>query len=169
MRAIRKWLRYYGFEDANPVWVRELAETWADEAERRQAAAVDSARRRAFQQGQVCAFIEQGRSRADAARAAGVTPETVNRWQRADPNFRRAVQNAERHRGPAPTAERQPAKMTVGVQSRIVELLGAGRTRAQAAAEAGVSRQTLYTWLRRRPDFAAAVMAAEDRASLAGS
>lgn len=46
----------------------------------------------------------------------------------------------------------RPLKLTDDLQARIVAFLGAGAYVETAAAAAGVSKQTLYTWLRRGAD-----------------
>lgn len=43
----------------------------------------------------------------------------------------------------------RPTKLTPDLQARIVAFLGAGAYMETAAAAAGVSKQTLYTWLHR--------------------
>ena len=123
------------------------------------------AKRRSFIQGQVCARITDGHSRAVAARLAGVTPETVAGWCRKDPVFAAAVGDAESAAGPG-QREHWRLKMTAGVQEALVRLLRSGASRKDAAAAAGVSRQTLYTWVKQRPDFRQAVLAAEASARL---
>lgn len=46
----------------------------------------------------------------------------------------------------------RPTKLNAEIQTRIVAFLGAGAYVETAACAAGVSKQTLYTWLRRGAD-----------------
>lgn len=116
--------------------------------------------RRSFTQGQICAWIADGHTRAEAARMAGITAETLARWRRADSGFAEALRAAEQGAG---TNEREHwrSKMTEGVRDALLRLLRSGATRKGAAEAVGVSRQTFYTWLNTRPDFRQAVLAAE--------
>jgi hypothetical protein len=124
----------------------------------------EEAKRRSFVQGQICARITDGHSRASAARLSGVTTETVSRWMRADPGFAAAMAQAQ---GLHVVADRTHwrLKMTAPVQETLVRMLGCGVTRKEAAASVGISRQTFYTWLNQRPDFRDAVLAAEAQAT----
>lgn len=131
---------------------------------RRELEQEEDTKRRSFIQGQVCARVADGHSRAAAARMAGVTPETVSRWRRADPGFAEKLRTAEGGEG-RPSRQHWRLKMTDSVQDAVVRRLGAGASRKEAAADAGVSRQTFYTWLKAKPDFRKAVLAAEARAS----
>lgn len=54
-----------------------------------------------------------------------------------------------------------PKKMTPAVRSALCRLLREGYSRTAAAERCGVSRQTLYYWLRHHEDFAQALEAAE--------
>jgi transposase len=125
----------------------------------------EEAKQRAFVQGQVCAYLTEGYTRAEAARAAGVRPETVSRWCRKDPAFAAAARAAEDGRRHVQPREHRRLKMTNSVQATVVRLLRTGMTRAEAAAGAGISRATFYTWLRRLPEFRDAVLGAEDAAA----
>lgn len=118
------------------------------------------ARRRSFIQGQVCARIADGHTRAAAARLSGVTPETVGRWLRKDADFAAAVRDVECARAPA-ARPHWGLKMTDSLQETLVGLLREGMTRRDATAAAGVSRQTFYTWFNGRLEFRDAVLAAE--------
>jgi transposase-like protein len=51
--------------------------------------------------------------------------------------------------------------MTPAVRSALCRLLREGYSRTAAAERCGVSRQTLYYWLRHHDDFAQALEAAE--------
>ncbi len=54
-----------------------------------------------------------------------------------------------------------PKKMTPAVRAALCRLLREGYSRTAAAERCGVSRQTLYYWLRHHDDFAQALEAAE--------
>lgn len=54
-----------------------------------------------------------------------------------------------------------PKKMTPAVRTALCRLLREGHSRTAAAERCGVSRQTLYYWLRHHEDFARALEAAE--------
>lgn len=125
----------------------------------------EMARRRAFVQGQVCAFLAEGYTKTAAAQAAGIRPETVARWCRKDAEFAAAVRAAQESGPRSGPREYRRLKMTDNVQEAVVRLLRSGATRGEAAAGAGISRQTLYAWLKRLPDFHASVLAAEETAS----
>ncbi|MHB8341854.1 MAG: hypothetical protein ACYDB7_11885 [Mycobacteriales bacterium] len=123
------------------------------------------AKRRAFVQGQICAYLCEGYSRAAAASAAGIRPETLSRWCRKDASFAQAVKSAEEERRHLQPQQRRRRKMTDSVQGAIVRLLKAGMTRTEAAAGAGISPTTFYHWFKRLPEFRDAVLGAEDAAA----
>ena len=140
------------------------------EAERRQVE--DGARedRRRRVRDDVCQRLRGGAGKAASAEAAGISRDTLLLWERGDPQFRQRVREAlAAGEGPRKERLRQrtPAKMRPGVRRAIVAALADGVSRGQAAARAGVSRQTFYTWLRRAPDFRRDVLDAEDTASRA--
>jgi transposase-like protein len=54
-----------------------------------------------------------------------------------------------------------PKKMTPAVRAALCRLLRDGYSRTAAAESCGVSRQTLYYWLRHHDEFARALEAAE--------
>jgi DNA-binding XRE family transcriptional regulator len=164
----REVFDHYGFA-APPEAVRALAERIADESiahleewDR----AKDRYREQQRTRATICAEIATGRSRAEAAQLAGVSVETLRRWQREDPSFRIALATAMRERR-SQQADRRPFKMTPSVRRMLLQRLSDGMTRAQAAASVGVSRQTFYAWLRKVPEFAVAVASAEDAAAAA--
>ncbi|MHB2023736.1 MAG: hypothetical protein ACYCO3_10455 [Mycobacteriales bacterium] len=168
-RRSQLFLPASGLSPDDSVWSSQLDEMVAVERlnqraedERRE----EAARRRGFVQGQVCAFLSEGYSRAAAARAAGIRAETLSRWCRQDPAFAAAARAAEDGRQVQPK-QRRRRKMTAGVQVALLRLLQTGVTRAEAAAGVGISRQTFYTWFQRLPEFRDAVLAAEDAAALA--
>jgi len=158
-----------GFPPDDPVMHGQLAEMWAIErwnqlAEETRLA--EQGRRRAFVQGQLCAYLASGMTRTDAVVAAGVARSTLYRWLRDERGFREAVMTAERQGGSqrSTTKNHNPIKLGASAHDAILRQLRAGGTRGQAAAAAGVSRQTFYTWFKRFPDFRAAVLAAESAA-----
>jgi transposase len=159
---------HYGFE-ATPEAILVFAERIADESiayMHESDKLRDRHREQARIRTAICTEIAGGRSRAEAARIAGISAETFYRWQRDDPSFRLAVRDALRQRQSArPGASRRAFKMTPSVRTILLQRLSDGMTRAQAAASVGVSRQTLYAWLRKAPEFAAAVVRAEDTAA----
>jgi transposase len=130
-------------------------------AEARQA---ENAHRRGLIEGQVCAHVAHGHTLADAARLAGVTYATVNRWRRTDPTFSGALRAAEEGARPSPR-EHWRLKMTASTLETLLGFLRSGMTRSEAAAGAGISRQTFYTWMKRAPEFGAAVATAEGLAA----
>ncbi|MHB2021764.1 MAG: helix-turn-helix domain-containing protein [Mycobacteriales bacterium] len=147
--------------------------TWGRMHER--ARQEELAHRRKAAQEQVCAHVAAGRTLTDAARLAGVTAKSVHRWRGANVEFaaqlrvareqgRRVREHRRLERRARVVQAREQhwsLKMTEGVQAAVVAMLGSGMNRGQAAAAVGVSRQTLYTWLRRAPQFRQAVLAAE--------
>lgn len=54
-----------------------------------------------------------------------------------------------------------PKKMTPALRAALCRLLRDGCSRTAAAERCGVSRQTLYYWLRHSPEFARSLEAAE--------
>ena len=169
-KRIHAFLQAGNFPLNDPAFTSQLAEMWAierlnqlEEEQRREA----EAKQRAFVQGQFCAYLAEGHSRAAAARLAGTTPETVILWCRRDDDFASAVRAVTAgQRGALRNIRRgRPTKLTESTQAAIIRLLQIGATRSQAAAGAGISRQTLYSWLRGAPDFRAAVAAAEKGAT----
>lgn len=168
----REVLRHHGLASSRELEralaqrvLAQHAELEARQARRRRQVAATARR-----QGEVCAHLAAGMTRTQAVTAAGVGVETFNRWLRQDEEFARAVRQARRAaRDPQQPRRREvrAAKMTDGVRAHLVTLLRAGMTRGQAAGAAGISRQTFYSWLRRVPEFQAAVLAAEDAAALA--
>lgn len=153
-------------EFAVEVSKRTEANVAADSALRRRQEA------RRVTQLDIVAMIAEGKSKADAARAVGVSIDTLYRWRREDPDFRCELANARGMFTELRTQavrQHRPAKMTAGVRDEIVRRLREGATRGEAAAAVGVSRQTLYTWRQRVKDFALAVDAAEDAAAKHGA
>jgi transposase len=138
-------------------------ELWNQLAEEQRAQA--EAIRRTGLQGQFCAGLAVGMNRTDATVAVGVASSTVYRWLK-DPSFLDAVRDAERTGAPFRLRPRTGRQVKLGPRTRgaILRRIRQGGTRAQAAEAAGVSRQTLYTWLKRFEDFRAAVLAAEQDA-----
>ncbi|MEU4231150.1 helix-turn-helix domain-containing protein [Nonomuraea sp. NPDC026600] len=51
----------------------------------------------------------------------------------------------------------RPTKLTPDLQGRLITLLGAGYSAAQAAHEVNISPSTVYLWRRRHPAFSSAV------------
>ncbi|MHB8341055.1 MAG: hypothetical protein ACYDB7_07755 [Mycobacteriales bacterium] len=167
-RSIRTFMTDPGFSPDDPAWHSQVEEMWAIERlhQRREEVRREAeALQRAFVQGQICAYLTEGYSRAAAARAAGVRPETLSRWCRTAPAFAAAAKAAEEQRRHVQPAQRRRRKMTDSMQAAIVRLLQAGMTRTGAAAEAGISPTTFYTWFQRLPDFRDAVLGAEDAAA----
>jgi Homeodomain-like domain len=58
-------------------------------------------------------------------------------------------------------AHQHPKKMTPAVRAALCRLLREGHSRTAAAQRCGVSRQTVYYWLRHDEEFARALEAAE--------
>lgn len=116
---------------------RQRAELWALEQFallREEIRFEEQAKRRAFVQGQVCAYLTEGYSRADAARAAGIRPEMVSRWCRQDPVFAAAARAAQDDRRHVRPRQHRRLKMTDSVQASVVSLLRTGISRAGARA-----------------------------------
>lgn len=172
------WTRYieslcerYGLQPS-PEYIERLTNELADreiEAAAERERVGRHYRNRLRMQGEICAHLASGMSRVDAAQAVGIGVETFYRWMKADREFLMAVQRATRQGRGQRTASRDyhPLKMTRSVQEAIIQALRSGVTRGQAAASAGVSRQTLYAWLKKLPEFKSAVEAAEDAAAAA--
>jgi transposase len=126
-------------------------------------------RERLHRQGVIAAYLMMGHSKREAAERAGISRGTLLRWEKEDPFFRRGVKEAQRNGAEGPfvwssARARHPTKMSLAVRLAIVEGLRQGMTRSQAATAAGVSKQTFYTWLRRRPEFEEMVVVAEREA-----
>lgn len=121
--------------------------------------------RRACLQGQFCERLAAGMTRTDAAIAVGMARSSVYRWLKEEPGFLEAVEEAERMGAPFRLpARRGTSKIGKGAREVILRQLSEGHTRAQAAASAGVSRQTFYTWFKQFEDFRDAVLLAESHA-----
>ena len=58
----------------------------------------------------------------------------------------------------------RPTKRTQEVEQKIIDLLKAGNTRKTAASCAGIDYSTFENWIKRFPDFSAAITRAEDEA-----
>ena len=117
-------------------------------------------------QGRICASVSLGYSKISAAERAGISRETLRLWSRDDPGFREILAEADRRGRPLRREidrRRLPRKMTDGVRAALTTLLAEGKTRSEALAAVGVSRQTFHTWLNRQPEFRDAILRAEGR------
>lgn len=128
---------------------------------------------------QVLAAIEQG---LPLSRAAAAVPnlyrENVYRHRAECPTFRKRLDRArmknarsvsEDGRRPIARLSRQGQQITTAVaiahaQPSIVAAIVAGLSLPAAARAAGVNVNTAQSWYRRRPDFRAAVDAAQSQA-----
>ena len=61
----------------------------------------------------------------------------------------------------------RPALYSEAVAQRICDTLARGSTRQASALEAGITRETFYTWLQERVDFSDRVARAESQAEVA--
>lgn len=166
-RRIRAFFDSPAFSPDDPGWHSQLAEMWAierlnqlAEEERR----AEELRQRAFLQGRFCERLAAGMTRADAAVVVGTARSTIYRWLKDDSVFREAVKEAEQSGAALRPAShlRRSLKLSPTAREAIIRRLQAGGSRSEAAEAAGISRQTFYTWIKRFPEFHAAVLSAEE-------
>jgi transposase len=150
----------------------ELAVIELLEQGRRDRYRLAEAQQRQLQQQQLCTHLHAGMNRSDATATVGISRSTFYRWLGGDPQFAAAVADAELAGIPSRlhrhAQRRTPTKLHARARTALLDRLRAGGSRSDAAAAAGVSRQTFYTWLKQFPDLNTAVQAAEQAAALDG-
>ncbi|MHB8719714.1 MAG: hypothetical protein ACYDAC_12625 [Candidatus Dormibacteria bacterium] len=162
--ALRMVKRLSVTDDECRILGEEMARLYI-EATQEEAEHEAQRRRRERIQDEVCQRLSSGATKAVAAVGAGISRDTLNDWERKDPLFHRRVRQAlaegiQRR----PPRHVPPRKVRPSVLSAITTALASGMTRTEAAASAGISKQTLYAWLRRAPEFRREVVEAEQRA-----
>lgn len=122
-------------------------------------------RRRTRIKADVCQRLRNGATKAVAAEGAGISRDTLHAWEEKDAVFRHLVsQAAAEGIDKRPRRRTPPRKMRQATLKAITDGLASGLSRAQAAAAAGISKQTLYAWLHRAPQFQRDVLIAEKQA-----
>ena len=114
----------------------------------------------------VASHVEQGLPIRQAAAAAGLHTVSIHRHRRACASYARRVARAQkRGRGAQSLQGRANAQASAAAVERatpiIAAAVAAGASRAEAARRAGVNPATERTWYRDRPDYRAAVEAAQ--------
>lgn len=91
--------------------------------------------------------IEQGATLREAAAAAAINTDTLQRWRSTHPEFHAELKAARDRAGRSTFNATGQSKLTPEMEQAIVTALGLGTTIRAAAALVGIHNSTLVRWL----------------------